>query len=85
MEHSDTTFPCTPPNTKFVCSPTEVNTNRKLNLNHTPQNMEIRENLNELCKEYKDTDILHQYDTGHPKLLTKDIDTGDHPPITQKP
>ena len=28
---------------------------------------------------------LHQDDIGHMELLTVDIDTGDHPPITQKP
>ena len=33
---------------------------------------------------YKDIFSLHQGDINHTKLLTMDIDTVDHPPITQK-
>ena len=28
--------------------------------------------------------LLHQGDIGHTKLITMDIDTGDHPPIALK-
>ena len=41
--------------------------------------------LDESCEEYKDILSLHQGDIGHTKLLTMDIDTGDHPPITAEP
>ena len=39
--------------------------------------------FDELCEDYKDRISLHQGDTGHTKLLTMDIDTGDHPAIVQ--
>ena len=41
--------------------------------------------MDKLCGEYKDIFSLHQSDTGHTKLLTMNIDTGGHPPITYKP
>ena len=33
----------------------------------------------------KDIFSLHQGDIGHAKLVAMDIDTGDHPPLVQKP
>ena len=58
-------LPCTPPNSKPVCSPAEVNTHRRINLDHTPQSAEIQRKFDELCKEYKEIFSLHQGDLGH--------------------
>ena len=82
---SDTNLPCTPTSAKCVCSSAEVNTYRKNNVAHTPHSLETVQTLNKLCEEYKDIFLLHQGDIGHTKLLAMDIDTGDHPPTTQKP
>ena len=71
------TLPCTPPSAKFLCSPPEASTLRKINLDLTSQTPETKQALNELCEEYKDIFSLHQGDIGHTKLLTVDIDMGD--------
>ena len=63
----------------------EVSTHRKINLDHTHQSSENQKALDEFCEEYKDIYSLHQGDIDHTKLLTMDINTGDHPPISQKP
>ena len=47
--------------------------------------METQEALNELCEEYIVYFLLQQGDISHTKLLSMDIDTGDYPPIAQKP
>ena len=41
--------------------------------------------FNALCEEYSDIFSLHQGDISQTKLFTMDIDTGDYPPIEQKP
>ena len=41
--------------------------------------------LKKICEEYKDIFSLHQGDIGHTILPIIDTDTGDHPPIKQKP
>ena len=38
-----------------------------------------RPHIRYLCEEYKDIFSLHQGDIGHTKLLTINIDRGDHP------
>ena len=76
VEKSDTTLPCT--------LPAEVSTHRKINLDHTLQSLETQQVFNELCEQY-DIFLLCRGDIGHTKLLSMDIDAGDHPPITQKP
>ena len=54
VEKPDATLPCTPPSTKFECLPTEMNTHRKINLDHAPQSLETHQASNVLCEEYKD-------------------------------
>ena len=70
---------------KIVCLPAEVNTQRKIYLDHIPQSLETQQALNRLCKEYKDILLLHQGYRDHTKLYAMDTDRGDHPPFTQKP
>ena len=62
-----------------------MSTYRKINLDHTPQSLQIQQDLHNLCEEYSDIFSLHPGDIGHTKLLTIDIDTGDHIHIAQKP
>ena len=54
VQNSDTTSPCTPPSAKFIWSAMEVNTHRKINLDHTPQSLDTQQALNKLCEQYKD-------------------------------
>ena len=70
-----------PHDAKLVCSPTNTDTYRKINLGSTPLCLETEKILDELCNEYKDIFSLHQGDTDHTRLLIMDIDT-DIPPIT---
>ena len=84
MENSDTNLSCSLHSAKFVCSPAEVNTHRKITLDHNPQSQEIQQALAKLCEEYEDIFSIHLGDIGYTKLLTMDIDTEDYPPIAQK-
>ena len=58
-DHLLTTLLCTLPGAKFVCSPTEVNTHRKVNLDHNQQSLETHQYLHDLCEECKDIYSLH--------------------------
>ena len=78
--NSDTNLLCTPLSVQFVCSSTEVNTNEKINLDHTPQSQDIQQALDKLCDKYKYIFQWNQGDIGYTKWLTIDNDTGDHPP-----
>ena len=62
---------------KFITSPAEVNTHRKMQLQDAEVTEECREKFRLLCKD--STDI------GRTPLITMDIDTGDSPPVCQKP
>ena len=73
IENPNTNFPCTSSSAKFVCHPVEVNTHRKINLDHIPQSQEIQTMLDNLCEEYKDIFSIHEGDICHTKLLTMDI------------
>ena len=44
-----------------------------------------KKNFDDLCKEFDDVFSKNSTDIGRTPLLTMDIDTGDHPPITQRP
>ena len=67
-----------------MCSPTEVDTQRKINLESANPDPEVQKTFDMLCKEHKDIFFLHQSDVGYIKLVTMDIDTGHHSPIAQK-
>ena len=59
---------------KFITSPAGVNTHRKVNLQDA-----------QLCKEFEDIFSKDSTDIGKTSLITMDIDTGDSPPVCQKP
>ena len=70
---------------KFITSPAEVNTHRKMQ----PQDAEIakkyKEQFKQLCKEFGDIFSKDSTDIDKTPLITMDIDTGDSPPVCQKP
>ena len=70
---------------KFVTSPAEVNTHRRVNLQDAQVSAKYREQFKQLCKEFEDIFSKDSTDIGKTLLITMDIDTGDSPPVCQKP
>ena len=70
---------------KFITSLAEVNTHRKMQLQDAEVIEEYREKFRLLCKEFEDVFSKDSTDIGKTPLITMDIDTGDSPPVCQKP
>ena len=70
---------------KFKTSPAEVNTHRKMQLQDAEVAKKYKEQFKQLCKEIEDVFSKDSTDIGKTPLITMDIDTGDSPPIYQKP
>ena len=70
---------------KFITSPAEVNTHRKVQLQDAEVTGENREKFRLLCEEFKDIFSKDSTDIGKTPLITMDIDTGDSPPVCQRP
>ena len=69
---------------KFITSPADVEVHRKVE----PQDAEVSEHKQQfadLCKEYDDTFSKDSADIGWTPIVMMDIDTGDSPPISQRP
>ena len=70
---------------KFITSPADIEVNRKVEL----QNAEVTEaqqnSFKKLCNEFKDIFSIDSSDIGKTPLIEMEVDTGDSPPITQKP
>ena len=69
---------------KFITSPAQVESQRKVKLQNAPITDEDRSNFKELCNKYTDIFSRSSEDIGHTPLLKMDIDTGDSPPVCQK-
>ena len=70
---------------KFITSPAEINTHRKVNLQDAQVSARYKEQFTLLCKEFKDIFSKGSTDIGKTPLITMDIDTGDSPPVCPKP
>ena len=70
---------------KFITSPAEVNTHRKMQLQDAEVAKKYKEQFEQLCKEFEDVFSKDSTDIGKTPLITMDIDTRDSPPICQKP
>ena len=70
---------------KFITSPAEVNTHRKMQLQDAEVTEENREKFRLLCEEFEDIFSKDSTDIGKTPLITMDIDTGDSPPVCQGP
>ena len=70
---------------KFITSPTEVNTHRKVKLQDAEVTAKYRKQFKLLCREFEDIFSKDSTDIGKTPLITMDIDTGDSPPVCQKP
>ena len=70
---------------KFITSPAQIESQRKVKLQNAPITDKDRSNFKELCNRYTDIFSRSSEDIGHTPLLKMDIDTGDSPPVCQKP
>ena len=70
---------------KFITSPAQIESQRRVKLQNAPITDEIRNDFKELCNRYTDIFSRSSEDIGHTPLLKMDIDTGDSPPVCQKP
>ena len=74
-----------PPKSDFICSPAEVSEHRKVKLKSKPIEEDTTQKFDEICDCFPEIFAKNSKDIGKTNLITMDIDTGDHPPICQKP
>ena len=70
---------------KFITSPADIDVHRKINLQDADVSEEHQNAFKELCHEFKDIFLVDSGDIGKTPLVEMEIDTGDSPPVTQKP
>ena len=70
---------------KFITSPADIEVHRKINLQDADVSDEHKNAFKELCHEFKDIFSVDLGNIGKTPLVEMEIDTGDSPPITQKP
>ena len=70
---------------KFIMSPADIDIHRKVNLQDADVSEEHQNAFKELCHEFKDIFSVDSGDIGKTPLVEMEIDTGDSPPVTQKP
>ena len=70
---------------KFITSPADVETQRKVKLQDAYITEIDKNRFRSLCNEFEDIFSKSSEDIGHTPLVTMDIETGDSPPVCQKP
>ena len=70
---------------KFITSPADIEVHRKVELQDAKISDDHRQAFKDLCAEFSDIFSTDSGDFGKTPLLEVEIDTGDSPPITQKP
>ena len=70
---------------RFITSPADIEIHRKINLQDADVSDEHQKAFQDLCHEFKDIFSVDSGDIGKTPLVEMEIDTGDSPPITQKP
>ena len=70
---------------KFITSPADIEIHRKTELQDAEVSNKDRERFKQLCEEYEDVFSKSAEDIGRTPLVTMDIETGDSPPICQRP
>ena len=69
----------------FIVSPADIETHRKVELKDKEIDDEYQKQFEDLCEKYKDIFSVDSTDIGKTLLLQMEIDTGNNPPICQKP
>ena len=70
---------------KFITSPADIDMHRKVELQDADISEEHKQAFRDLCMEFTDIFSTDSDNIGKTPLLEVEIDTGDSPPITQKP
>ena len=70
---------------KFITSPADVERHRRVILQDAEVPDENRDQFKKLCQEYDDIFSKGAGDIGKTPLITMEIDTGDSPPVCQRP
>ena len=70
---------------KFITSPADVDTHRKVKLQDAEVLDKYKIDFKKLCEEYSDIFSKDSSDIGKTPLITMEIETGDSPPVCQRP
>ena len=70
---------------KFITSPADVDTHRKVKLQDAEVLDKYKIEFEKLCEEYDDIFSKDSSDIGKTPLITMKIETGDSPPVCQRP
>ena len=70
---------------KFITSPVDVDTHRKVKLQDAEVLNKYKIEFKKLCEEYDDIFSKDSSDIGKTPLITMEIETGDSPPVCQRP
>ena len=70
---------------KFITSPVDVDTHRKVKLQDAEVLDKYKIEFEKLCEEYDDIFSKDSSDIGKTPLITMEIETGDSPPVCQRP
>ena len=70
---------------KFITSPADVDTHRKVKLQDAEVLSKYKIEFEKLCEEYDDIFSKDSSDIGKTPLITMEIETGDSPPVCQRP
>ena len=70
---------------KFITSPADIDVHQIVELQDADVSEEHQNAFKELCNEFNDIFLVDSSDIGKTPLVEMEIDTGDSPPITQKP
>ena len=70
---------------KFITSPADVDTHRKVKLQDAEVLNKYKIDFKKLCEEYDDIFSKDSSDIGKTPLITMEIETGDSPPVCQRP
>ena len=70
---------------KFITSPADVDTHRKVKLQDAEVLDKYKKEFEKLCEEYNDIFSKDSSDIGKTPLITMEIETGDSPPVCQRP
>ena len=70
---------------KFITSPADVDTHRRVKLQDAEVLDKYKIEFKKLCEEYDDIFSKDSSDIGKTPLITMEIETGDSPPVCQRP
>ena len=70
---------------RFITSPADVDTHRKVKLQDAEVLDKYKIEFKKLCEEYDDIFSKDSSDIGKTPLITMEIETGDSPPVCQRP